>query len=290
LLIVFLTGIELAQLHSTAVDYPKTGLPAIMPRRLKPREYPHFMNKEREKTYKSKKILGRLYDQVERVDFLPTYNTNFDERILSNSGYIVSERLLRSAKALKAEYDVAMKRVMGQYDIKTEFEIFTTFVLKYKGCSNSYNFHEELGRLQKSLCDRFQKIVYERVGGKHKPALASYVVAMYKITHQEMTVALRHPDAHKHKQDPSKMPMMSFPWIFKEILGVLAKGGAPYNGKVDYDPPTYGPGGKERERIEDLPQLDYYDELPGLSPGVIDETSSGHDTSGHDTSQSEGEL
>ena len=277
-----LTGIELAQLHSFAVDYPKTGYPAIMPRRLKPKEYPHFMGKEREKTYKSKKILGRLYDQVERVDFLPIYSTKFDQRILD---YEVSERLLRSAKAVKAEYDVAMKRIMGQYDIKTEFEIFATFVLKYKGCNNDYNFHEELGRLQKSLCDRFQKVVYERVGGRNKPALASYVVAMYKITHQEMVVALKHPNAHKHKKDPSKMPMMSFPWIFREILGVLAKHGAPYNGKVDKDPPTYGPGGKEKERIEELPQIDRYQELPGLTTGVIDETSSGHDTS-----QSEGEL
>ncbi|KAF8424303.1 RNA dependent RNA polymerase-domain-containing protein [Tirmania nivea] len=273
--------IELAQLHSFAVDYPKTGYPAIMPRRLKPREYPHFMGKEREKTYKSKKILGRLYDQVERVDFQPIYSTKFDQRIL---GYTISERLLRSAKAVKAEYDIAIKRIMGQYDIKTEFEIFTTFVLKYKGCNNEYNFHEELGRLQKSLCERFQKIVYERVGGRNKPALASYVVAMYKVTHQEMVIALRHPNAHKHQKDPSKMPIMSFPWIFREILGVLAKGGAPYNGKVDYDPPTYGPGGKEKERIEELPQLDY-DELPGLTTGVIDETSSGHDTS-----QSESEL
>lgn len=274
----------MAQLHSKAVDYPKTGHAATMPRYLKPRKYPHFMGKEPEKSYKSKKILGRLYDQVERVDFLPIFSNGFDQRILR---YTVSERLLRSAKAVKAEYDTAMKRIMGQYDIKTEFEIFSTFVLKYQSTKNNYTFHEELGRLQKSLCERFQKIVYERVGGRNKLALGSYVVAMYKITHQEMTVAFKNLDARKHHMDPSKMPMMSFPWIFREILGILAKDETPYNGRVEYDPPTYGPGGKEREGIEALPQLDYYDELPGLTTDheAIDETSSGHDTS-----QSESEL
>ena len=30
------------------------------------------------------------------------------------------------------------------------------------------------------------------------------------------------------------MPMMSFPWIFSDTLRVLAKSGAPYNGKIYY--------------------------------------------------------
>lgn len=278
-------GIDLAELHSTAVDYPKSGYPAIMPRSLRPQRYPHFMEKRNgERVYHSKKILGRLYDQVEKVAFAPVYSTNFDERILKNPLYVVSERLLRSAKAVKNEYDVSVRRVLGQYDIQTEFEIFSTFVMKYKGCKNDYNFHEELGRIQKTLCDRIQKMVYEKVGGKHKSALASFVVAMYKVTHQDVVIALRDPEAEENMRDPSRMPLISFPWIFRELLGKLARGNSPYNTKIEYDPPTFGPGGKEKEKIEDLPELDYYDEFPGLGRGATDENSSGHETS-----QDEGE-
>ena len=35
--------LELAQLHSDAVDFPKTGRKVELPQRLKPRRYPDFM-------------------------------------------------------------------------------------------------------------------------------------------------------------------------------------------------------------------------------------------------------
>jgi len=233
-----------------------------------------------EREYKSWKILGRMYDQVERVFFNPLWTADFDQRILGNPNYRVSDRLLRSAKAVKIEYDTAIRRVLGQYDIKTEFEIFSTFVLKYRdGAKNDYNFHEELGRISNSHRDRFQKIIYRRVGGKWKHALGSYVVAMYRVTHLEMLTATRHPNWEN--QDPAKKPLMSFPWIFREILGALANSQAPYNGRVEFDPDTYDEGGV-RERIEDLPPLDIVNDLPG--PGTDQESSSGHETS-----QSEGE-
>jgi len=251
--------LELAALHSTAVDYPKTGHPAVMKKSLRVNEYPHFMEKHNgERVYHSRKILGRLYDQVERVSFNPVWSVEFDERILGNPKYEVSDRLLRSAKAVKIEYDTAVRRVLGQYDIKTEFEIFSTFVLKYKGGKNEYTFHEELGRISRTLHDRFQNIVYERVRGKRNPALGSYVVAMYRITYLEMVTASRQPNWQN--ADPTTKPLISFPWIFREVLGTLAKGEAPYNDTWESDPLTYGSTGQP-ERVEDLPELD---DFPGL--------------------------
>ena len=265
-----------------AVDYPKTGHPAIMKRSLRVNDYPHFMEKQNgEREYKSVKILGRLYDQVERVFFNPLWTADFDQRILGNPNYNVSERLLRSAKAVKIEYDTAVRRVLGQYDIKTEFEIFSTFVLKYRdGAKNDYNFHEELGRISNSLRDRFQKMIYEKVGGRWKLALGSYVVAMYRVTHLEMLAASRQPNWEN--KDPAKKPLMSFPWVFREILGALANSQAPYYGKVEFDPDIYDEG-SVRERIEDLPPLDIINDLPEL---VADKENS----SGQETPQSEGEA
>ena len=74
---------ELCTLHSEAVDYPKTGVPAIMDRRLERTRWPHFMEKKNKKQYHSKKVLGQLYDSVQTSSFEPDYELDFDQRILS---------------------------------------------------------------------------------------------------------------------------------------------------------------------------------------------------------------
>nr|AHL27587.1 RNA-dependent RNA polymerase 4 [Salvia miltiorrhiza] len=53
--------LELANLHSMAVDFAKTGAPAEMPRYLKPREFPDFMERWEKPTYVSHGALGKLY-------------------------------------------------------------------------------------------------------------------------------------------------------------------------------------------------------------------------------------
>eukprot|EP00268_Persea_americana_P039530 TRINITY_DN3910_c0_g1_i9.p1 TRINITY_DN3910_c0_g1~~TRINITY_DN3910_c0_g1_i9.p1 ORF type:complete len:976 (+),score=148.08 TRINITY_DN3910_c0_g1_i9:410-3337(+) len=53
--------LQLAKLHSMAVDFAKTGAPAEMPRILKPREYPDFLERTDQPMYTSPGILGKLY-------------------------------------------------------------------------------------------------------------------------------------------------------------------------------------------------------------------------------------
>ena len=48
--------LELANLHSMAVDFAKTGAPAEMPRVLKPKEFPDFMERVDKPMYTSNKI------------------------------------------------------------------------------------------------------------------------------------------------------------------------------------------------------------------------------------------
>ena len=47
--------IQLAELAATAVDFPKTGKIVTMPPFLRPQEYPDFMGKEDDISYKSEK-------------------------------------------------------------------------------------------------------------------------------------------------------------------------------------------------------------------------------------------
>ncbi|KAK2834856.1 hypothetical protein FQN49_006848, partial [Arthroderma sp. PD_2] len=180
--------IQLAQLHSAAVDYNKSGIPANMSRDLVPRKWPHFMEKKykpKEAQYQSKKILGQLYDIVERVDFRPKLEAPFDDRIL-NCDIAVSDDTLRIAKKLKVIYDADIRRIMAQHEIKTEFEVWSTFVLGHANMSKDYKFHEELGQISSALRARYLEMCHDEAGGRDFQHLAPLAIAMYRVTAEEM--------------------------------------------------------------------------------------------------------
>ena len=217
-----------------AVDYVKTGVPARMPRELAPRKWPHFMEKNykpKEQIYTSHKVLGKLYDQVERVGFIPAFSIPFDRRVLR--AYKLDHQILQDAAELKQEYDAAMRRIMAQHDIKTEFEVWSTFVIHHSNQSKDYKFHEEIGQLSSALKDQYRIECYRKAGNKDFGSMGPFVAAMYKVTEEEMNAALE--DCHQvkivsgheepvRKMVPESMPLISFPWLFHEILGKIANG------------------------------------------------------------------
>lgn len=217
-----------------AVDYVKSGEPAHMPRELAPRRWPHFMektHKPKSQIYISRKILGKLYDQVERVDFVPSFSAPFDDRILD--AYNLQVNTLEDAMILKREYDAAINRIMAQHEIRTEFEVWSTFVLHHSNQSKDYKFHEIIGELSASLKDQFREACYKKAGGKDFDHIGPFVAAMYRVTFEEITQALEECHQVKmvggvetplRKMIPASMPLMSFPWLFQDILGKIANG------------------------------------------------------------------
>lgn len=217
-----------------AVDFVKTGQPARMPRELKPKKWPHFMEKKhktKDQIYHSKKILGTLYDQVERVDFVPAFEAPFDERILQ--AYELGTKMLQDAADLKSEYDEAMHRVMAQHQIETEFEIWSTLVLHHAREKGDYKFHEVVGEISNTLKARFRKACYEKAGGKALEQIGPFAAAMYTVTSVQLSQALKEceqvelvggQEKPMRKMVASSMPLMSFPWLFHGILGKIASG------------------------------------------------------------------
>lgn len=162
-----------------------------MPKRLLPRKWPHFMEKKykpKEAIYHSKKILGQLYDKVESVDFFPQYEEPFDRRILS--AYKLETALLKSARQIKSQYDTAMRRIMAQQEIKTEFEVWTTFVLSRPRVGSDYKVQEVMARISEALKEQFRVICIKEAGGKDFATLGPFVAGMYKITKEELEIAL----------------------------------------------------------------------------------------------------
>jgi RNA-dependent RNA polymerase len=178
---------RLAILHSHAVDYVKSGEPAIMPPELRRKTFPHFMEKKPEETYRSDKILGVLYDSVSKIDFVPALELEFDDRILN--AYTLNEEILEVARAIKIRYDAAMRRIMAQHDIHTEFEVISIFIMHHSMATKDYKFHEDIASVCNGLKDTFKKIIYEVVASKDDIIMGPFIAAMYFVTHQEMAKA-----------------------------------------------------------------------------------------------------
>lgn len=205
-----------------------------MPSDLRPRKWPHFMekfNKPKEQVYTSQKVLGQLYDQVERVDFVPDYDAPFDKRILA--AYDVTEKLLSDAAEVKEQYDAAMYRIMAQHDIRTEFEVWSTFVMHHTNQSKDYKFHKEMGEISVALKDRFRSACYDKAGGKDFAQIGPFVAAMYTVTYREMVKAIAEcrdmkiddgVETFARQRSTKTMPLMSFPWLFQSHLGKIANG------------------------------------------------------------------
>ena len=186
--------------------------------------------KNKNKEYHSKKVLGKLYDRVERVAFVPVFTTNFDEHILNAFDH--EEEILSQARQLKRGYDDHMRRIMAQHAIKTEYEVWSTFAMSHNGASE-YKFGEEIGRISSALKDQFRDICYQKAGGKAYEELAPFVAAMYKVTAEEMTRAIKEHEEASTSMTAESMPFMTFPWLFQDVLGKIAKLNAFGPGQAD---------------------------------------------------------
>ncbi|KAF2724692.1 RdRP-domain-containing protein [Polychaeton citri CBS 116435] len=231
--------IRLANLHSMAVDYCKTGVPAKMGPEFRLKDgKPHWAawgSRTPSKTYHSFKILGQLYDAVERREFRPIWDCPFDKRVLD--AFPPEDKLLSGAKEIKELYDAAVRRLMAQHGIGTEFEVWTTFALDHNQDTGDYKFAETLGELVMAIKQQHQELCYEKAGTTAKERrfeiLGPFVAAMYRVTAEEVGQALEECAQLKllsgqhqpvRMMDVKSMPLISFPWIFSRELGQIAKG------------------------------------------------------------------
>ncbi|KAK5136130.1 hypothetical protein LTR08_003967 [Meristemomyces frigidus] len=237
--------LELANLHSMAVDYAKTGVAAQMPPRLRVKKKPHWANPLKGQTYHSNKVLGQLYDMVQRKDFHAAWDLPFDTRILK--AFQLSDAVLQDAADVKLQYDEAVRRIMAQHGIKSEFEVWTTFVLEHNSDIGDYKFSETMSETVTALKQCHQNLCYEKAGTSAKERerdwskMGPFVAAMYTITAREITTAweANHEERLVGGQDlPARqssyenMPFMSFPWIFAKELGLIARGRSPSSATV----------------------------------------------------------
>lgn len=223
--------IKLAELAATAVDFPKTGMIVTMPPQLKPKLYPDFMGKEANQSYKSTKILGRLYRRIRDAydeDITTSCELNFTP---GEVHYDVDLEVPGAADFLseawnqKCSYDGSLSGLLGQYKVNREEEIVTGHIWsmpKYSSRKQG-DLKEKLKHSYTTLKKEFRQ-VFENIGPEfeqltdderntlyERKASAWYQVA-YHPTWLKKSMELREPDA------PEATPMLSFPWIAADYL------------------------------------------------------------------------
>lgn len=230
----------MAVLHSIAVDYQKSGTAANLDESLVPRQWPHFM--EKKNSYRSQKALGLIYDKIadKRVEFVPERSDNFDSRVLDAAEN--DEEMLREISVIKGQYDVAIRRLMAQRHIETEFEVFTGWAMSKPAVGTDYKRQEDLGRDFGALRDAFRDRCQE-AASKASWDMERFVAAMYKVTHGQVTGYLEFLDGTQTKSEGVVKPelddgvdadhevleylgppLTSFPWIFHVEMGRIANG------------------------------------------------------------------
>ena len=193
--------IILAELHSMAVDYAKTGKPAIIPPTCRVKKWPDFMEKVEKNTYTSTHVLGKMYRAITSKD-IKTFIPLLDERYLQN-GY---QAFINIARGLYKSYERELKRYMRQYDTENEF-YFLTFqpgskLGKKTKVDNKLKMQEFVQELINNTLVEFHSLVdtYEE-----KRLLAS---ACYWISYSR----------EKDRKQKFIRKFISFPWIFYEFL------------------------------------------------------------------------
>ncbi|KAL1413347.1 hypothetical protein Q8F55_001106 [Vanrija albida] len=150
------TCLDLAEIHSTAVDFAKTGKAALLPKEYSPERWPDFMGKP--KSYTSEKILGRLFRLIDpEPTFVPTdlwalvVERGFRDCDPSLAGLPLDPRILDKLRPVKAMYDNGIQFVMRRHRVK-EAEMVSGTALQTKHRKSS----KELGHLVEPLSDNYK--------------------------------------------------------------------------------------------------------------------------------------
>ncbi|XP_010043973.2 probable RNA-dependent RNA polymerase 1 isoform X1 [Eucalyptus grandis] len=210
--------IELAELHSIAVDFPKTGVPAKLPRHLRVKEYPDFMEKSDKCTYESQNVIGKLYREVKGIAPYTNAINSFTREVALNSydcrmeieGF---EDYVKDAFQYKLEYDFRLRRLMHSYDIKTEAEMLSGNYLTKLKYFDKRRDPEGIISAVRSLRNEARSWFNDTESGSASDGVNIYAKASawYHVTYHPKFWGCYKEEAHEDH-------FLSFPWCVSDKL------------------------------------------------------------------------
>ncbi|XP_034921150.2 probable RNA-dependent RNA polymerase 1 [Populus alba] len=214
--------IELARLSSIAVDFPKTGVPAKIPQELRVKDYPDFMEKAAERTYESKRVLGKLFRDVR--DFAPDSSPvrSFTKEMARRS-YDPDMEVdgfrdhIEEALHCKSVYDNKLGNMMDYYGIKTEAEIISGCIMKVGKSFDKKRDFDSINYSIRSL--RKEARAWFAESDSSPDDLYAKASAWYYVTY--------HPSHWgRYNEGMNRVHFLSFPWCVYDKLIAIKKGKA----------------------------------------------------------------
>ncbi|TDL27509.1 RdRP-domain-containing protein [Rickenella mellea] len=245
--------IQLAELNSHAVDFPKSGVEVQVPEHLEPEGWPDFMDRHPDISYKSNKLLGIMFRAIEPApQYQPVENDHVDVRLATRPVPITH---LQHARQMKIAYDVDLQEIMRRYSL-SEAEVVAGVVVTEKSKRKRRDkdsaikgpIKEAFEELKKHYRHEAEEFV------KRKPAFGNildYACAAYQCTY--VPDALSKPsnaepdglrvddspfvdgyesddsedDDHDDLEPGEVIPteLISFPWLWVQELCQIVQGG-----------------------------------------------------------------
>lgn len=211
--------IELAQLFSIAVDFPKTGVPAEIPPHLHVRVFPDFMEKLDKETYVSKGVIGKLFRAVKDLSANSGHIKAFTKDIARKSYDYDMEidgftEYLDEAFSFKEEYDYKLGCLMDQYEIKSESEILSGNVMKVSKSFNKYKDGEAMNKALRSMRKEARGWFSEKSKDDDPSEEDARASAWYHVTY--------HPTYWGCYNEGYNWPhFLSFPWCIYDKLVLI---------------------------------------------------------------------
>ncbi|XP_071710250.1 RNA-dependent RNA polymerase 2 [Rutidosis leptorrhynchoides] len=204
--------LQLATLHSMAVDFAKTGAPAEMPKVLRPREFPDFMNRWDRPLYISQGPLGKLYRATK------------DAMLLENSANAHSTKAIHEAYDQDLEVDGfkdfvdlalthkemyldALTSLMNYYEAETEDEILT---------GNIRNKSSYLQRDNRRYGETKDRILIA-IKSLHNEAIGWFENGCLVEERHKLAAAWYHVTYHEDYCN-GRVKCLGFPWIVGHTL------------------------------------------------------------------------
>ncbi|XP_027100775.1 probable RNA-dependent RNA polymerase 1 [Coffea arabica] len=211
--------LELAQLFSIAVDFPKTGVPAEIPSHLRVKEYPDYMEKSDKPTYESRHVIGKLFREVKEIAPHTSSIRSFTREV-ARKAYDTDmevdgfEDYVDEAFDYKSEYDYKLGILMDYYGIKNEAEILSGGIMKMSRSFDRRRDAEAVGMAVRSL-RKEARTWFNRSGG-HSDDPYAKASAWYHVTYH-------HRFWGCYNEGLNRAHFISFPWCVYDKLIQIKK-------------------------------------------------------------------
>ncbi|CAN1153015.1 RNA-dependent RNA polymerase 1 [Linum perenne] len=215
--------LELAEKFSIAVDFPKTGVPAVIPPHLHVKEYPDFMEKPDKPTYQSNNVIGKLFREVKDIAPHTTCVKSFTKQVarqcydpdMEVDGF---EHYLHDAFYYKSNYDYKLGNHMDYYGVKTEAEMLSGNIMKLSRSFNKRRDSEAITMAVRSLKKEARTWFNEKGSNldEEDDDVYAKASAWYYVTY--------HPEYYGLYNEGMNRPhFLSFPWCVYDKLIQIKK-------------------------------------------------------------------